>query len=78
MRKGVILIGVAPEAEVEYPRLNPQMRSNKELVSGHTHFFTVGREKGKAGDLKWGQETGLKYDLAKRITVGRKGGFGQS
>ena len=78
MRKGVILIGVCPEAEVLYPRLNPQARSDSELTNGHTHFFCIGKEKGKPGEIKWGQESSLKYDLAKRITIGRKGGFSSS
>ncbi len=41
-RKGVPLIGVCPEAEVEYPRLNPTNRKDNELTNGHTHFFTIG------------------------------------
>lgn len=54
-RKGVPLIGVAPEAEVEYPRLNPTNRRESELTNGHTHFFTIGHERGHARlALKWG------------------------
>lgn len=75
-RKGVVLVGVYPESEVDYPRINPQHKTVKELTSGHTHFFSVGKNKGQAGELKWGRETTVKYDLAKRITTGRKGNYG--
>jgi hypothetical protein len=44
-RKGVILIGVYPEAEVDYPRINTANKTVKELTSGHTHFFSVGKNK---------------------------------
>ena len=78
LRKGVILIGVSPEAEVEYPRLNQANRTPIELTNGHTHFFCVGAAKGKQGEMKWGSESNLKFELAKRITVGRKVGYGVS
>ena len=79
-RKGVMLIGVCPEAEIDYPRLNPANRKDTELTNGHTHFFTVGKEKGssKGVQLKWGQESGLKFDLARRIAHGRRGGYGNA
>jgi hypothetical protein len=79
-RKGVPLIGICPEAEVDYPRLNPANRKETELTNGHTHFFTLGKEKGsgKNNILRWGQEATLKFDLARRITTGRKGGYGGS
>jgi len=77
-RKGVVLIGCYPEAEVDYPRLNPALRSDKELTNGHTHLFSIGKQKGFSGELKWGRETTVKYDLAKRISMGRKGGFAHS
>lgn len=57
-RKGVTLIGVCPEAEVDYPRLNPINKKETELTNGHTHFFTIGKEKGAKGvQLKWGEES---------------------
>lgn len=78
-RKGVLLIGVCPEAEVEYPRLNPTNRKENELTNGHTHFFTIGAEKGsKRNVFKWGSESMVKFELSKRIAVGRKGGYGIS
>jgi len=78
LRKGVMLLGVCPEAEVDYPRLNPANRTTNELANGHSHFFSLGKEKGKGLALKWGQETPLKFDLAKRISIGRKGGYGST
>jgi len=78
LRKGVMLLGVCPEAEVDYPRLNPANRTNNELANGHSHFFSLGKEKGKGLALKWGQETPMKFDLAKRISIGRKGGYGST
>lgn len=78
-RKGVVLLGVCPEAEIDYPRLNPAHRNDNALTNGHTHFFTVGKEKESNGlRLKWGQESGLKFDLARRIAHGRRGGYGSS
>lgn len=54
-RKSVPLIGVCPESEIDYPRLNPTNRKETELTNGHTHFFTIGKEKGGRGAvLKWG------------------------
>jgi hypothetical protein len=55
------LIGVCPEAEVTYPRINPAQRKDNELTNGHTHFFLVGDENKK---FEWGDESKLKYDLA--------------
>ena len=43
------MIGVCPEAEVDYPRLNPINKKESELTNGHTHFFTIGKEKGSKG-----------------------------
>jgi hypothetical protein len=56
-RKGVTLIGVCPEAEVDYPRLNPVLRKDSELTNGHTHFFSIGKDKMSAKGglvMKWG------------------------
>ncbi len=79
LRKGVPLIGVCPEAEVDYPRLNPANRKDIELANGHTHFFCIGKEKGNKGiQFKWGQETPMKFDLGKRITIGRRSGYGST
>jgi hypothetical protein len=76
MRKSVPLWGVAPEAEVIYPRISPNDKKDNELTNGHTHFILVGEEASSDKKLKWGDETQLKFDLAKRIAAGRqkKGG----
>ena len=73
MRKKVPLIGVCPEAVISYPKINK--RRPNELTNGHTHFFLIGKED-KSVKFSWGDESSLKYDLAKRITMGRKSGFG--
>jgi hypothetical protein len=40
----VKLMGVCPEAEITYPKINPQQRRDNELTNGHTHFFLIGDE----------------------------------
>lgn len=63
IRLDVNLIGVAPEKEIMYPRINPAQRRDNELTNGHTHFFLLGDETKK---FEWGEETKLKFDLAQR------------
>ena len=58
----VNLVGVCPEAQVTYPRINPAQRKDNELTNGHTHLFLIGEEKGSKFD--WGEEAKLKYELA--------------
>jgi hypothetical protein len=48
------------------------------LTNGHTHFILIGendtdKPKGEqtAKKYKWGDETALKFDIAKRIAQGR-------
>ena len=81
LRKKVPLIGVAPEHEVIYPRINPVEKKDNELTNGHTHFFLIGdRGQAETANRKarpekkwaWGDETELKYGLAQRISLGRK------
>jgi len=74
MRKNVPLIGVCPETEISYPKLNPAHRKENELSNGHTHFFLIGKED-KSNNYKWGEESLLKYDLSKRIASGKGKGF---
>jgi hypothetical protein len=62
------LIGVAPEKEIVFPRINPTQRHDNELTNGHTHFFLMGDDDTK---YDWGDETQAKFDLAKRIAAGR-------
>ena len=42
LRKHISLIGVAPEKEIIYPRINPVGRKDNELTNGHTHFVLIG------------------------------------
>lgn len=72
-RKGTTLIGVCPEAEVQYPKLNPTGKTDNDLANGHSHFFTLGKEaNSRRSVLKWGQEASFKYELARRISNGRR------
>ena len=73
LRKKVPLVGVAPEAAISYPKIST--RKTNELTNGHTHFFLIGKED-KTVKFQWGDESSLKYDLAKRFAMGRKSGFG--
>ena len=57
------LIGVSPEKEVTYPRINPSQRRDNELTNGHSHFFLLGDESQR---YDWGEESQLKFDLAQR------------
>ena len=57
------LIGVAPENEVTYPKINPNQRRDNELTNGHTHFFLIGDESKK---YEWGDEAQMKFELAQR------------
>lgn len=48
-RKQVPLIGVAPEQEIIYPRINPNSKKDNELTNGHTHFVLIGDGGADAG-----------------------------
>jgi hypothetical protein len=67
IRKNVPLVGVCPENEIKYPRINPTKRKDNELTNGHTHFFMIGDQRDGGKNFKWGQEAGLKYEIASRI-----------
>ena len=41
MRRGVRLIGVAPENEIKFPKINPTQIEHNELANGHTHLFLL-------------------------------------
>jgi hypothetical protein len=60
---GVKLIGVAPESEILYPKVNPTERFENELSSGHTHFFLIGD---KNNEYEWGDESQFKIQLAEK------------
>ena len=48
------LIGVSPDNEVTYPKINPTQRRDNELTNGHSHFFLIGDENKK---FEWGEES---------------------
>lgn len=41
LRRGVKLVGVAPEGEIKFPKINPSQVDGTELANGHTHLFLV-------------------------------------
>lgn len=43
MRRGLKLIGVAPENEVKYPKINPSYVDPYEISNGHTHIFLISK-----------------------------------
>jgi len=80
LRKHLALMGVAPDKEVIYPRINPVGKKNNELTNGHTQFLLLGDceddEKWKDSKKRpktffWGDEAQVKLDLAKRLAAGR-------
>ena len=75
IRRGLKLIGVCPEAQITYPKLSEQNRKQNELTNGHTHIVVIGSEDGNL-IYQWGQESPLKFDLAKRISIGRPKALG--
>jgi len=68
LRKEVLLVGIAPEKEVTYPKINPTQRKENELTNGHTHFMLIGDDE---HTYDWGDEAPLKFEIAKRIAQGR-------
>mgnify|MGYP000863607050 FL=1 len=84
LRKHLTLIGVAPENQIIYPRINPAGRKVNELTNGHTHFVLIGdpkeddenkqdasQTKKRQKTFEWSEEAGVKIELAKRIAAGR-------
>lgn len=41
LRKGIKLLGVAPEKLVKFPKINPTNKDPFELTNGHTHLFLL-------------------------------------
>ena len=41
LRRGVKLVGIAPEGEIKFPKINPSQVDPMELANGHTHLFLV-------------------------------------
>ena len=70
IRKNVKLIGVAPEPDILYPKVNPTEKFDNELTNGHTHFILLGD---KRKELHWEDEAAVKIELADRISSGKYG-----
>jgi len=70
IRKNVKLIGVAPESEILYPKVNPTERFDNELTNGHTHFILLADKK---KEMRWGDEAKVKIEIADRIATGKHG-----
>lgn len=72
LRKNIELIGIAPESQIEYPKINPDSFSSTLLTNGHTHFILIGKDD---KNITWGQEAKIKIMFADRLANGRKGGY---
>ncbi|MCQ2816794.1 MAG: hypothetical protein MJ252_05960 [archaeon] len=72
LRKNIELIGIAPEGQIEYPKINPEPFSNTLLTNGHTHFILIGKDD---KNITWGQEAKIKVGFAERLANGRKGAY---
>lgn len=68
IRRGVKLIGVAPENEIKYPKINPTFQDPLELSNGHTHLFLLNNQE---NDFVWSQEVWFKSELAVKVAEGR-------
>ena len=68
IRRGVKLIGVAPEAEILYPKVNPTEHFDNELSNGHTHLVLIGDKK---NEYHWGDEAQIKTEMAEKIAAGK-------
>ena len=82
IRKRIPFFGVAPDECISYPRLSQEAPKDNELTNGHSHFVLIGDneaveayKKDKKGErpksFERGDETYVKFDLAKRIAAGR-------
>lgn len=67
IRRGVKLIGIAPENEIKFPKLNPTKSEPNELSNGHTHLFLLNSPK---EELAWTQEAIFKMELGLKIAEG--------
>lgn len=76
LRRGVKLIGIAPEGEIKFPKINPSQVDPMELANGHTHLFLVSNYSlipdNPEKDLHWGGEVQFKIDACLRIAEGAK------
>ncbi|EGR26903.1 hypothetical protein IMG5_205830 [Ichthyophthirius multifiliis] len=62
-RKGLKLIGIAPENDIQFPKVNQNQFNQNELSKGHTQFFLL-------TDCQWSQEVLFKLLLALKIAQG--------
>jgi hypothetical protein len=62
IRRGIKLIGVAPENEIKFPKINPTFTDPMELSNGHTHLFLLNNTE---NDFVWSQESWFKMDLCR-------------
>jgi len=70
LRRKLTLIGVAPESEIEYPKINPTSKNWNELANGHTHLFLLCDK--DMDRYNWGNEAAFKFRLADSIAAGPK------
>lgn len=70
IRRNVKLMGVAPEADILYPKVNPTEHFDNELTNGHTHFVLIGDKK---TEFHWGDEAPLKAEIADKMAAGKYG-----
>ncbi|CAD8140538.1 unnamed protein product [Paramecium pentaurelia] len=74
IRRGVKLIGVAPEQEVKYPNQNTGFIDPFEISNGHTHIFLLNN---KEKMMVFGLEGVFKINLCKKLAEGRLAKNGQ-
>ncbi|CAD8138345.1 unnamed protein product [Paramecium octaurelia] len=74
IRRGVKLIGVAPEQEVKYPNQSTGFIDPYEISNGHTHIFLLNN---KEKMMVFGLEGVFKINLCKKLAEGRLAKNGQ-
>ncbi|EGR27332.1 hypothetical protein IMG5_197670 [Ichthyophthirius multifiliis] len=62
------IIGVAPENQIKYPKINPSYIDPYEISNGHTHLFLL-NDKDK--NMQWTQESVFKMQLALKLAEGK-------
>lgn len=64
LRRGVKLIGVAPESQIKYPTSSGSFVDPYEISNGHTHIFLVNSKDKK--EKPFGFEASFKINLCKK------------
>ena len=67
-RKKVQLMGVCPEAAIQYPTNNSTGDRLGELSGGHSHFFVIGKQNDY---MRWDGVVNFKMELIERLRKGR-------